>query len=736
METSRLELVYTAAGSSTFGSGPSGLAVADVNGDGKLDIVGLTPYNGVYVFRGNGDGTFQSGTVYATVSPNGGPVGAIAVGDLNGDGHPDIAVTAGAGLNVMLNNGSGTFGTGVYYDAGHGFNSADGIAIGDVNGDKKLDVVITTLGVGATVLLNQGSGTFAAGSSVAAVNVGFTANVVLADINNDKKLDVVVPDSFGNVYTFLGKGTGTFTAGPAFSLETYGGTSLIAVGDFNADGTLDLIQTSGNTTNTLSLGRGDGSFQTAQFYPYSGNVNAQNLVVADFNGDGVPDVAAQGPTNGMIAVVLGGAHGALSAAPTYVTASSCLNNQVYGLATGDLNGDGKVDMVATLLGATFSGCQNHTVAVMLGTGTGKFQAVKYYATGTTGQEYQAYLVDVNGDGKLDIVISNNDGTISVLLNKGNGTFNAPLLVTGMQSINAADNQLAFADFTGDGKLDIAVAPNPNVQDATGIYVLPGKGNGTFGTPIVTPTGFFQTGLAAGDFNKDGKQDLIVITDNHGCTNGGQSGYLYLQGTGSGTFTSGAQICNFYPGPVVPLVADLNNDGKLDVVIPYDTRDAQYAGITILQGTGTGAFTASPIHYDGYNTAAVGIGDFNGDGMPDIVTVDYANFFTLLPNASQPVSVSPLNLAFRTAEAVGSSLSSTVVLTNDQTKALAITSITLGGSDPGDFTETNNCGASRKAGWDCTITVKFTPAATGARSATLSIKDAAGTQVVQLSGTGK
>lgn len=78
----------------------------------------------------------------------------------------------------------------------------------------------------------------------------------------------------------------------------------------------------------------------------------------------------------------------------------------------------------------------------------------------------------------------------------------------------------------------------------------------------------------------------------------------------------------------------------------------------------------------------------------------------------------------------------MILTNDQSTELAITSITLGGSDPGDFSETNNCGSSRKAGWDCTITVTFKPTATGARSATLNIKDAVGTQTVALGGTGK
>jgi hypothetical protein len=105
------------------------------------------------------------------------------------------------------------------------------------------------------------------------------------------------------------------------------------------------------------------------------------------------------------------------------------------------------------------------------------------------------------------------------------------------------------------------------------------------------------------------------------------------------------------------------------------------------------------------------------------------------NSTQPVSVSPLKVNYASVT-VGAKKAETVILTNNQKTSLAITSVTLGGTDPGDFSETNTCGTSRKAGWDCTITVDFKPTATGARSATLTIKDGAGTQTVQLAGTGK
>jgi hypothetical protein len=125
------------------------------------------------------------------------------------------------------------------------------------------------------------------------------------------------------------------------------------------------------------------------------------------------------------------------------------------IATGDVNGDGKADLVAALQDASFAGCQNNTIAVLEGLGTGKFKASAYYPTGSTAQEQVIYLVDVNGDGKLDIVTGNADGSISVLLNKGNGTYDPGVLNTGLTSVFHYGVYLTFADFNGDGKIDIA-----------------------------------------------------------------------------------------------------------------------------------------------------------------------------------------------------------------------------------------------------------------------------------------
>jgi hypothetical protein len=732
---------YVAANSNTFNPGANSVFAADLNGDGKLDVVALTPNNGVFVFLGNGDGTLQTAANYSVMVGAGTPLG-MTVGDVNGDGKPDLAVSGYEGMSVLLNSGTGTFPTFTYYysTVTAGFSNP-GIAIGDINGDKLPDIVSANGGA-VDVYLNQGSGTFAVGANFLVPSGTYLLSLV--DINGDKKLDIVSSDSTGNIFTFLGKGNGTFANGPAYPLQANIPPTNLIVADFNRDGALDLLeQDASEAVSTAVLGRNDGTFQTNQLYGWGRTGSGVNIATADFNGDGIPDVtyswAFPPSANSDFAVMLGSSHGALGA-PTYTTAGSCTSNYVEWVATGDVNGDGKADIVATLRASVNTGCQSNKVAVLFGKGTGKFGTPVYYSTGTTAQEYEAYLTDVNGDGKMDIVTNNADGTVSVLLNKGKGTFGSPSLITSIAALNPARNALTIADFNGDNKMDIAVATY-DVQSA--VYTLLGNGNGTFGAPITTITSYFTNTAAAADFNKDGKMDLLVTTNGGGCNFSDDRGYAFLKGNGDGTFTPGAVNCTNGAFSSYPVVADFNNDGNMDALIAYGASVSSGCcdwGATVLQGKGDGTFTQLPgPFYSGADNWEAVVADFNGDGMMDVAINNNdsqaVNFVTVMQNSSQPVSVSPLTVNYGTVT-VAAKKAETVILTNDQKKTLPITSITLGGTDAGDFSETSNCGTSRKAGWDCTITVTFTPTVTGARTATLSILDAVGTQTVQLNGTGK
>ncbi|MBA3913640.1 MAG: VCBS repeat-containing protein [Acidobacteriales bacterium] len=195
--------VFSAPNSSNFNPGPNSIVAADVNADGKVDVVAMSPYTGVFIFLGNGNGTLQPPVANTTVCTGAiGSCGGVAVGDLNGDGKLDLAFesndTTGGGMSVLLNNGNGTFGTGTYYPVAiSGIIAANSIALGDLNGDSKLDAVITGSSVSTIVYLNQGGGIFKVNGTVGIVPASATNNVVLADINGDKKLDLIVPDGSG-----------------------------------------------------------------------------------------------------------------------------------------------------------------------------------------------------------------------------------------------------------------------------------------------------------------------------------------------------------------------------------------------------------------------------------------------------------------------------------------------------------------------------------------------------------
>ena len=446
---------YQAPNSANWNPGLASLFVGDFNGDGVLDLAALTPYNGVFIFWGTGTGVFQPAVGYSTVDPNhpnNSTATGMAVGDLNGDGKLDLAVSESSGMAVLLNNGNGTFGTATYYDSGiYPFQAYQGIAIGDVSGDKKNDIVITDYYGRILLYLNQGSGKFAAKGVVS--TLGRPSWLVsIADINADKKMDLVVTDFAGEVWTYYGKNNGTFTAGPVYPLQWFeDAPSNVILADFNGDGALDIFKAGDHYwKGQVTLGRGDGTFQTNQAYGWGITGFGQNLVTADFNGDGFPDVAfsyAKYTNLPAIGVMLGSSYGA-SAAPIYTTvaSSTCLGNLPEWIATGDVNGDGKADLVATIQDYSGTGCATEEVAVLTGLGTGKFSKPVLYSTGASAQSNDVFLADVNGDGKPDIIISNTDGTISVLLNKGKGTFGSANLITSVAALKPPSEHSGHCGF--------------------------------------------------------------------------------------------------------------------------------------------------------------------------------------------------------------------------------------------------------------------------------------------------
>ena len=603
------------------------LTAADVNGDGKLDLV--LANGGVGVLLGNGDGTFQAAANYASGGDN---AESVAVADVNGDGIPDLLVAnecAGdcefderGAVGVLLGNGDGTFQAAVSYDTG-GF-LANSVAVGDVNGDGKPDLVVANQN-SVGVLLGNGDGTFQPALSYGSGGL----SVAVADVNGDGKPDLVVAGC-GGVCILLGNGDGTFK--PAVSYNS-GGSIAVTVADVNGDGKPDLLVANECDSSSpdcrygsagVLLGNGDGTFQAAVSYDTGGYL-ASSVVVGDVNGDGKPDLivanqsAAVFESNyGSVGVLLGKGDGTFRPVQNY----AINGGPAFAVTVADVNRDGKPDLLVA----------NGNVAVLLGDGNGTFQAAPNYAEAVGSPSVAA--ADVNGDDKPDILEaycddSNCTGEVGVLLGKGNGTFRPPgqAYATGGSSPQA----IVVADVNDDNKPDLLVLNQciSSTDCATGsIGVLLGKGDGTF-QPVQTidPGGGYTVSMAVADVNGDGKPDLLVANYYSSINQPSNAMVMVLLGNGNGTFQPAV---SYYAGGVGAdsiEVADVNGDGKPDLLVANDCvspSDCTTGVVGVLLGNRDGTFQPAVSYNLGErypDAGSLAVGDINGDGKLDLIVAN-------------------------------------------------------------------------------------------------------------------
>jgi hypothetical protein len=313
--------------------------------------------------------------------------------------------------------------------------------------------------------------------------------------------------------------------------------------------------------------------------------------VADFDGDGHLDIAIPLAGSGAIEIHRGNGDGTFADPVSYPVPGF-----VVSIAVGDFNGDGKPDIAAAAIYGV-------GVQVLLNDGSGGFGPPTLYPAGS--YPGQVRVADFNGDGKLDLTVADyQDGINEVLLGDGHGGFGAPIATSG-----AGGGGVVVGDFNGDGKMDLAVISNE-------LTILLGNGAGGFtvgNSYSFGPGG--ATHIAAADFNHDGKLDLAI-----GVINENPQVYTFL-GNGMGAFTASAPVGETDAQGVAAL--DLDGDGKLDIV----TADYSDEAVSFAKGNGRGHFAAIrtyPLPSNPKEPLPINIttGDFNEDGLPDLVTSDY------------------------------------------------------------------------------------------------------------------
>jgi hypothetical protein len=571
------------------GLAPYEAALADMDGDGDLDVVTVDlqdqEIGTVSVSLNDGVGGFAPPAQY--------PVGAgsawLAVGDLNHDGRPDVAVSNSQAENanavtVYMNAGNGTL-VSPHHLTAPDVALPEGIAIGDWNGDDNADVAVALMMTGQVkVFWGNGTGFFPASTSV---NTGFSPRALAAaQFNGDGHLDLVVTDMDGARVLY---GTGAaFTLGPYIDNFIQGGCDHVVAGDFNDDGHQDFVTT--GRSLTLFLGDGIGNNWIRRFTAVG--ENPVGVASDDFDGDGKLDVAAAVYLGGTVSIYYGDAAGNFPVRQDWGVGLAPNH-----LAIGDVNGDGKPDVVAPS-----SQLSQAEFQVLVNGGGRRFLARQDFDV--TGDAEGFAVADFNGDGNRDVIVavyqSNNDN-LKLILGNADGTMRDPVLVEAFGN-NIPTNVIA-ADFNGDGWMDAAASI---FSPGNSMRVWLNDGHGSLLPSVVYPAMGNPGSLAAGDINGDGHLDVIVV--NSATTENSISVFI---GLGNGTFNPGYTLPTLLK-PSDVAIADFDQDGDLDVLVTHGLTPA----VLLFVNDGQGGL--APVTFSiGVTQSTPAVADLDGDGWLDV-----------------------------------------------------------------------------------------------------------------------
>jgi hypothetical protein len=576
---------FTRRYSSSGGGGAFDLAAGDLNRDGVTDlVVAQADAHAVDIYIGTGDGRFANARRIPIAAGN--PRG-VTVADYDVDGKLDVLVTeyATGAWRVLYGDGTGRVSR---QDRFGSIANPQGVLTADFNRDGRPDVAIAAAGLDrVAVFLSTADG----GRVRRNVLVGGPVNVLAAgDYNGDGWVDLSAASTAdGRIYTMHGGPTGL-----AWKATNVSGTSAqgLLAADVNQDGHVDLMTASrASSTVNVHLGTGSGTFSTA--HPFAAGAGTRDVVAADFDHDGRIDLATVDElassttvltnTTGFVAPAFRFTRRTFGAIPGF--------GGPFGVATGDFDRNGRLD------------------AVVWSNGIDVWLAGRGKTTVSTAAVTDVTVADFNGDGALDLAACDFWGEqLQVFLNQGDGRFAAmpPHLFA------LPLRELATADFNRDGREDLVVqlAPQDTLQGE--FQILLGRGNGAF-TPAGrsnVPFRFVQE-IVTADIDGDGNVDVVGAS-------GSPASVVVWYGSRSGT---GSRLITYeMPRGLSDIeVADLNEDGRLDLISAYDFW--VYVRLGVSGGFAPATEHLASLRSDDVFLYDVGVGDVNLDGHLDVLTND-------------------------------------------------------------------------------------------------------------------
>lgn len=646
--------IYTNNGAGSFsllsdypiGYTSSLITLGDFNGDLITDLVVSSRYSQpnvtVSMLAGNSGGGFSAPATF-TLSDN---PSALKSADINHDGKSDLVFTNPnlATVSVFLGSSAGIIQTVRSYSVGYG---AEALSLEDINGDTWPDIVTANASANTLgVIINKIIPTVAIANTAPnlcllnPVTLTATGTATTYTWTGGVANGVAFSPSVSSTYTVTGTSpngcvikasTGITVSNCNFlnacmiTASTSASSPFpgsIASADFNSDGKADIALVRGVTTNSIAVqnGNGTGGFGAVS-YVVTPHQNLE-LMSRDFTNDGKPDLVVLANNSSVVSVLPGNGSGGFGAAISYTTGAG--NNVSF--AAGDFNNDGKLD-----LGISTA---SNSIIFLTGNGAGGFSSSTTVTVGTTPKSL--VFADVNNDGNLDVYCGNNGSSnVSVLIGNGAGSFTplAPVAIAGTSNIVCK-----ATDFNNDSNTDLVVVGDYNLQ------LFAGNGNGTFGSPVITPVSWFSYfGMVCRDFNQDGKTDIALNSDSY---------IQLMMGTGLGSFGSVSTFTFSASGPTSMAESDLNNDGRTDLTLARGNANIVTSFLNMLTPTitisgnanicmgSTASLTAS-----GANTYAWTNGITNGVAFTPTLTGVYSVTATATNGcknyASQTVTVNPI-----------------------------------------------------------------------------------------------